>query len=112
MRITSAGTGPADRSIGGKLAASATVFVGVIANSAGLELASRWVAAIVVATAFGTTAVAFFARLDNAIAALLAADGRDLPVVRETIGLDGVAADSAADVANRARTEVLNPLAS
>jgi len=105
LRITRSSAGAADSSVSSELAVAAAVFVRIIADSVGGELAGGRLTAIVVAASFWTTAIAFLAGLDNAVTALLSTDGSDLLVIRETLCLDGVAADGAADVANGTRAE-------
>lgn len=109
--IARAGASSADSPIASELAAFAAPFIRIVAHGTGLELACRGFAAVVVPTALLTTAVALLARLDDAVAALLAADGLHLPVVRQAIRLDRVTADGAANVADRTRAEVSDPLA-
>ena len=105
LGIAAAGAGAADGAGGGEVAAAAAVFVGVVADGAGVELARRRVAALVGAAAGGPAAVAVFAFLHDAVAALVARDGGDALVVGEAGRLDAVAQQGRADVADGAGAE-------
>ena len=83
----------------------AAIFVGVVADGAGVEFAGCGVAALVGAAAGGPAAVAVFAFFDDAVAALVAGDGRHALVVGEAGRFHGVAEQGRADVAYRAGTE-------
>lgn len=74
----------------GELAISAAVFGRVVADGVALELARRGIAASIVATALLATAIAVLAFLDDAVAALLAGNGRDTSVIGETIPFNTV----------------------
>jgi hypothetical protein len=85
--------------------------VAVVADGVAAELARPGVAALVVAAGFIPATIAVFAFFDDAVAALLTRDERDALVDGETVGLDGVAADGGADVANGAGGEVGDAIA-
>ena len=105
LGIAAAGAGAADGAGGGEAAAAAAVFVGVVADGAGVEFARAGVAAPVGAAAGGAAAVAVFAFLHDAVAALVARDGGDALVVGEARRLDAVAQERRADVADGAGAE-------
>jgi len=88
LRVAVTSASPADGALRLELAVIAAVFVSVIADGAVLVLARFGVAARVVSAAFGATAITVFAGLDDTIAALLACNGRDVPIVREAVGVD------------------------
>lgn len=100
MRIALACARSADRASRGKLAASTTILIRVVADSGTFEFTGRSVTASVVATGGGAAAVAVFTILDNAITALLTCDGRDALIVNEGGGVDAIAAESGTDVTN------------
>lgn len=93
---------------GRKLAAPAAVLIRIITYSPSAELTRRRLAARIIAAPFRAAAIALLAFLDDAVAAHLPADGRDVAVVGEAVALDAVAAEGAADVADRAWGEARN----
>lgn len=93
------------------MAVFAAVLVGVVADGGAFELAGRGVTAGVVSARGRAAAVAILAFLDNAVAALLARDGSDAFVVDKRGGVDTVAAEGGADVADGAETELRNAFA-
>lgn len=109
-RVSGAGLGnvagicarAADRVGGCKLTAGATAVVGVIADGVVLELACLWVTASIATAVFLAATVTVFAGFDDAVAALAAADSHDSAVVGEAGGLDTVATNGGADVADGA----------
>lgn len=105
LGIASALAGAADGRVGGELALAAAVFVGVVADGVVLEAAGGGVAAGVVATLGLAAAVAVLALFDDAVAADGLADGGDAAVVCEARGLDAVAQQGGADVADGAGRE-------
>jgi hypothetical protein len=110
LGIALADTGAADGAGGGKLAASAAVLVGIVADGIVLELACAGITALIVATALLATAVAFLVTFDNAVSTGLACDGSHVPVVAEARRLDTLASKSRADVANGAGGETSNSI--
>lgn len=68
----------------GKLAVSAAVLVGIIADGVVLESTSVGVTARILATASRTTAIALLVTFYDAVSAGLASDGSNVPVVSET----------------------------
>lgn len=110
LGITLASAGTADSACRGKLALTAAVLVGIVADCTGLELAGRSIATRIVAAAFCATTVALFAFFDNAIAALLSTDGGDALVCAETLCVDAVPSHGSTDVADTARGKVGNTL--
>lgn len=82
------------------------VIIAIIADSVVFELASRRVAAGVIAARLGAAAIAVLARFDDAVAALVAGDGGDAFVVGEARAFDAVAAHGRADVADSAGGEL------
>jgi hypothetical protein len=86
LDVALSGAGPAHCSGGCKLAlAGATVFVGWVTHRVICKLASFCVAARIVLATLLTTAVAFFAFLDDTVTALAAGDGWDVLVVGQTV---------------------------
>ena len=106
LGITLSGAGSAYCPIGGKLAALAAVLVGVITDCVVLESASGRIAAGIGPTALGTTTVTVLSFLHDAIATLMAGDGRHPLIVLQAVGLDTVAPQGRTHVANGARAEV------
>lgn len=110
LGIALSGAGSADDARGGELAIAAAVFVGVVANGGVLEFAGRRFTARIVAAGGSTTTVTVFTFLDYAVPTLLACDSGDAFVINERGGVDTVAAEGGADVANGARAEVCDAL--
>ena len=105
LGIAGALTRPADGSGRGQLAIPAAVLVAVVADGVVLEPTRGCVAAGVVAARAGPAAVAVLAFFDDAVAAHGVADGGDAAVVGETAGVDRVALQGGADVADGAGRE-------
>lgn len=97
--------GAADGIRRGELAACTAAVIGVIADRAILELARLSITAVVTSAAVCAAAVAFFAFLDNAVAALTTSDSHDATVIRKTVRHDAVAAEGRANVADGAGRE-------
>ena len=105
LGIAGSRAGATDGAGGSEAAGAAAVLVGVVADGAGVELAGGGIAALVGAAAGGAAAVALLALLDDAVAALVARDGRHALVVGEAARLDAVAQQGRADVADGAGAE-------
>lgn len=111
LRVALSGAWSADDARGGEVAVFAAVLVGVVADGGVFKLAGRGIAASVVPARCRAAAVAILAFLDNAVAALLAGDGSEAFVVDERGGVDAVAAESGANVADGAGAEVRDTFA-
>jgi hypothetical protein len=94
------------------LAASAAVFVGVVADGVVSESASTRIAALVASTTLITATIAFFVAFYNAVAARLALDCDNAAIVGETARLHAVAAEGCTDIAHGARGEGRDALCS
>jgi hypothetical protein len=79
-----ADTWTADGARRGKLAAAATVFVRVVADSVCLEFACSRVAALIVATASLATAIALFVAFNDTVTTCLASNSSNASVIGET----------------------------
>lgn len=106
LGITFARARPTHLRRGCELTVLAAVLVGVVADGVVPELACLRVAAAVVATVGFAAAIALFARLDDAVTALVPRNRRDTRVRQETVRVDAVASQGRAYVADRARAEV------
>lgn len=82
--VTGACTRTTDRVGGCKLALTAAAVVGVVADGVVLVFACRGITASIVAAVFLAATVAVFAGLDDAVAALAAANSHDSAIVGET----------------------------
>jgi hypothetical protein len=103
-----ADTWTADGTCRGKLAATAAVFVRVVADSVCLEFACSRIAALIVATASLATAIALFVAFNDTVTTRLASDSSNAFVVRETSRFDTVACECRANVADRTGRETRN----
>ncbi|KFY74700.1 hypothetical protein V499_05308 [Pseudogymnoascus sp. VKM F-103] len=109
LGITVPSRGATYRAVGGELAGGETaVLVRGVADGVvlGLEFAGRGVAAGVIAAPCRAATIAVLAHLDDAVAALRTSNGRDIAVACQTVRLDGLSADGAADVSDAAGGEV------
>ena len=106
LGITLSGAGSAHCAIGSELAALAAVLVGVITDCIVLEFASGRIAARIGPTALGSPTVTVLSFLHDAIATLMARDGRHPLVVFQAVGLDTVAPQGRTHVSNGARAKV------
>jgi len=104
-------TGATNGACGRELAVPATILVGFIAHGATCEFAGLCIATLILGTASFSPAVAIFAFFDNAVAALLLGQDRDALVARQATGVDAPPLEGGADVANGARTELLDLIA-
>jgi hypothetical protein len=108
LGIALPGTSTADGLGGGELTAATAIFVGIVADGPFGESASRGIAARVASATFHTATVAVFALLDDTITALLSSDEGHFAVVGQTLSVDRVPVQSAANVADRAWREVFD----
>lgn len=90
------------------MAVITTILIRVIADGSRSEHACIRIAAGISRTTLRSTTIAVLARFDDSIAALLLGNDGDATVVDETLSIDGVAGETAADVADGARGEVID----
>jgi hypothetical protein len=110
--VASSGAGAANRVCGRELAIFTAVFVRVVAHSVILELASCRVTACICSAAVFASAVTFFITFYNTVAAGLATEESDTPIVGEAGGFDRVDTHGTADVSDGAGGEEFDIVAS
>lgn len=87
----------------------AAVFVCIVAYCAAHKLAGSAIAATVGCTGASITTIAVFAFLNDAVAALLALVSLDSSVIRQAVGMDAIATNTAAYLTNCAWRKFVDP---